>query len=533
MNTLTGYVPYDYRRLCDLCGNPWNRSKLHRQGPYMVCPDHAGERISEALDRGNARQRPFRVLPVPNAKPEDQLQPDVFEAQQSEIFTLLNFANDNGGRYAQVQSGMSTVLPDAADAVTTNAWACLYFYGLGTATYPRGHVDVWGAQALTRLRAAADVLLARQVYTNRDTDPFHGGFLGLGTTTYFCEDAAIGGLGALYAFRAFGDAKYLLAARAAASFLRNLQAIGSDGTNFTSSNSAGTIRLYTGAITNAVSSVAGFYADHRFYASSLLALWFWNELRLTDGDQSLGANAVIAGSFDTAPAKALSRSMADLRAFWETGVYDVTAKAVRTGLSVTTPAEFFNAFPATKPNASAAGTGSWEFRNGGASTGTTITSLYIAKALAALFAVDGLSAQVTAIDDWLRSFTSNPAYARASSISARDKARVPTGTYDATMGIAKHLLVRDVGNAYAPIKMNGGALYDWGAFGLLAPIWSTRNALGFKNGRFQATVKRRRLSDGLPSDGDWDDWLFIRGRSGLTYQTDHFELLDRGGGAAL
>lgn len=533
MNTLTGYVPYDYRRCCDLCGNLWNRSQMYRQGQYMVCSDHVGERTDEELDRANARQRPFRVLPVPYAKPEDQSQPDVFVREESMIFELLDHATRGGARYLSVDSGSATSLPNAEDVVTTNAWASWYYYGLATATYPKGHQDLWRAQALTELRASADVLVSLQSLTgSRNTNPFYGGFLATGGTTYFCEDAAVGGLAVLYAYRLLRDGKYLAAARAAASFLRNLQAIGSDGTHFTASDVAGTARLYTGGITNAVSTTSGFYADHRFYASSLLALWFWNELKLTDGDQSLGAGAVIAGSFDTAPAKTLSASMDDLREFWATGTYDVSARAVLTGLSTTTPAECFNAYPAVKPNSSAIGTGAWEFVDGNAATGTKITGLSLAKGIASLHAVDGLSAEVLALAAWLQTFTSNPSFETAATTSRGGLQHAVTGSYDPTQGIAKYLLVRDP-HTFASATMNGASLYDWGAFGLLSPVWSTRPALGFKMGRVGAAQLRRRLSDGLPSDGFWDDSGLLRGRQGLAWQTGFREALVHGGGPAL
>lgn len=528
MPTTTAYVPYDYRRTCDLCGNLWNISKMNRNGPYTYCPDHAGERISETLDRGNAAQRPFRVLPVPNAKPEDQGQPDVFESEESRVFSLLSAAVGGSARYIDVESGTETVLPNAADVIPTNAWACMHYYALATAVYPKGHTDVWHAQALARLRVSADILLALQTVSgSRASNAFYGGLLGTGAILYYSEDAATGGLALLYAYRLLGDVKYLYAARACANFLRNCQAIGSDATHFTSSDAAGLARLSTGGVVNSISTTAGFYSDGLFYPSSLLALQFWNELKLTDGDQSIGATTAIAGSFDTVPAKQMTDAMTLLRAFWATGTYDFTQQNVRTGLSSLTPSDRFNAYPASKSNAFVAGTGSWEYQDGGASDGTLVTALNFAKAMSALYAIDGLSAQVVALDDWLQTFTSNADFATPP-VSAATVAAGTTGTYLAAQGIAKYLLVRDADNSYAAIAQNGASLYDWGAFGLLSPILSARHALGFKLGRNQACVRRRRRSDGLPSDGFWDDRGFQRGRQGLTYQTAFRETLNHG-----
>lgn len=528
MSTTTGYVPYDYIRLCDLCGGRFNRSRLHKQGQYMYCDAHDGERTTEELDRANARHKPFRVLPVPNAKPEDQTQPDVFQSEESEIFNLIDFCRPSGARYAQVLSGDRAVLTNTFDVIPVNAWACRYYYGLATqGTRPL----IWTQKATDRLRLAANTLLTYQTTTGtRATNSFYGGLLGTGATYYYAEDTMASGLALVYAYRVLRDGVYLAAARACANFLRNVQAIGSDGVNYTSSDSAGTSRLYTGGITNYVRTGAGFLSDHRFYPSSLLALQFWNELKLTDGDQAIGATAAIAGDFTTAPSRLMSACISDLRAFWEDGVYDATARAVRTGLSATTPAEFFNAYPAAKNGSAVTGTGSWEYQDGGAATGTTVTAGKFAQGISSLYAVDGLSDQVIEIDDWLQAFTSNTAYETAANTSPRSLARATTGAYDPKVAPAKYLLVRDSAASYAYVAKNASSLYDWGAFGLLAPILASRHTTAFKLARLGAATSRRRLSDGLPSDGFWDDVGFMRGRQGLTNQTYFLEALEHGSG---
>lgn len=532
MGTTTSYVPYDYRRVCDLCGNLFNISRMHKQGPYTYCDAHAGERTNEELDRANARQRPFRILPVPNAKPEDLRAPDVFEAEESVIFDLVGACRAGSSRYLQVLSGSPAPIPYTSDVIPVNAWGIVFYYGLLLRTYPAGHVDVWTAKATAALRAAADTLRALQTLTgSRATNSFYGGFLASGGTNYYAEDTAVAGLAMLYAYRALGGIEYLAAARAAANFLRNLQAIGSNGTNFTSSDAAGTSRLYTGGITNYVVNFAGFFSDHRLYPSMLLALRFWSELKTTDGDQAIGATAAIASEFDTAPSRLLSLCMGDLRSFWEDGTFDAIRLDVRTGLSATTPAECFNAFPAAKAHTPVVGTGAWEYQDGASATGTTITAMNFAKALSALYAVDGLTEQLEAVDDWLQTFTSNSTYETGTGVPTRTLQHVTTGTYDPSVTLAKYLLVRDASASYAAIKKNASSLYDWGAFGLMSPLWATRRALAFKNARYNACLDRRRFSDGLPSDGYWDDRGIQRGRQGLTWQTSFEESpLEHGSG---
>lgn len=531
MGSLTPYVPYDYRRLCDICGVLHMRSSLRRKGPYMICDDHPGERIDEELDRANARQRPFRILPVPNAKPEDQNAPDVFESEESLIVALIDQATAGSARYLNVASGSPAPLPNAADVIPVNAWGCVHYYGLILATYPKGHVDVWHAQALARLRVCVDRLLALQTIAgSRASNSYYGGMLATGASYYYSEDASIAGLAFIYAYRLLADVKYLYAARACANFLRNMQAIGSDGLRFTSSDAAGASRLYTGGITDYVSTVAGFYSDHRFYPSSLLALQFWSELKLTDGDQVIGATAAVSGDFSTAPQKIMSSCMADLRAFWTVGAYDVATGTVRTGLSATTPSECFNAYPVSKPNTTATGSGSWEYQDDNAFHGTKVTAMNFAKALSALYAVDGLTSQITTLDDWLQTFKSNPAYQTPSPMSEGGLANSATGTYSPSVAPAKLLLVRDSSNGLAPVAMNGATLYDWGAFGLMAQLWASRRALAFKLARVAACQRRRRTSDGLPRDGFWDETGFQRGRQGLTWQTTFGETLEHGSG---
>lgn len=530
MDTTTSYVPYDYRRTCDLCGNLFNISKMFRKGPYTYCYAHAGERISEELDRGNARQRPFRILPVPNAKPIDHLAPDKFETEDADVFSLLELVRPAGARYAQVISGSPGPLVNADDVIPINAWAAGYYYGV----IVDGHRSArWVTDCTARLRLAADTLLALQTVSGTvATNSYYGGMIATGATNYYSENTATSGLAFLYAYRTLGDIKYLYAARGCANFLRNLQAIGSCGVYFPSSDAAGTARLYTGAVTNYVTSI-GMFADHAFYPSGLICLRFWSELKLTDGDQTIGATAAIAGQFTLTPAQSLSQSIADMRSFWETGVYDATRRTIVNGLSAATPAEVFNAYPASKPN-TGTGSGSWEYQDGGASTGTLVSALNIAMGVSSLYAVEGLSSQVLELDDWLQAFASNSAYqSTAAQGSVGALAQATTGTYDPKIAPSKYLLVRDPTAAYAATAKNGSALYDWGAFGLMSPIWSARRAGSFKTARNASVLERRRLSDGRPSDGYWDDRGYLRGRQGLSFQTDFFETLTHGTGTGV
>lgn len=520
------YVPYDYRRLCDVCGELRNRSKLRKLIDIWVCEDHPNERRPQTLDDINAKQKPFRILPIPEAKPLQRIGPDVFYTEESEIFNLLDVAN--GARYVQVISGQPIPLANNADTIPATSWAAIYYYGLAAPTWKTGLNNAFLAIAKTRLRSAADTLLALQVTAgSRATSSYYGAFLGSGASVYYTEDTITAGLAALYAYRVLGDLKYLYAARAGASYLRNVQAIGSCGVNFTSTDSGGASRLYTGGLADQVSTVTGFFSNHLFFPSSLLALRFWTELTTTDGDQQIGATATIASEFSVIPQQLMSQSIADLRSFWLNGTFDVTQKAVITGLSATTPAEYFNAYPASKPNFTVTGDGSWDYQDAGASSGTLVSAINFAKALSALFFVEGYSTQVQQVDAWLQTFASNPTYQTAANTSPIALARATTGTYDPTQGVAQLLQVRASGTL-AATALNGGSLYDWGAFGLLAPIWSKQRGGTLNLARDNAVKSRRRLSDGLISDGYWYDVGFYRGRQGLSFQTFFTETFTHG-----
>lgn len=519
MGELGTYKPFDWPRICDVCGNRRRISTMRKlPGGVWCCDIHTDERTAVELDRLNAKQKPYNIIPVPNAKPGSQY-PDVMEAEEAVIINFVARMVAAGTRYESVISGQPA--PIAGYMLEGLSWSARYLYSVITDTSTPSRVLT---QAKALLLSVATQLMARQTgfglspSSTKANNAFFGGFLESGATTYVTEDTTTAGLGMLYAYRVFGTLSYIASARAAASYLRNVQAIGSSGTNYTSSDSAGTARLYTGSLASEVSTTAGFYSNSLFYPSALLALEFWNALRITDSDQSIGSTGTPTG-FTTAPAVLLSTAISDLRSCWTTGITDSTATLIN-GLSATTPREVFNAYPAVKSQfTTITGTGRWEFADAGATTGTTITASNFSKALAALYAYEGATATVTTIDDWLRSFTSNPDFETADDVSAYTLARATTGTYDPTLCLSTLLLVRDADDDYAAIALNGSSLYDWGAFGILSPLWATRHTGTFPDARRTVFGSNQRFEDGTIGDGDYTDWITLRGMSGLTFQT--------------
>lgn len=521
MSEVDGYIPWNPRRLCDTCGDWYRLSELSRHpGNVWVCNDKcAKERTATELSIANARQKPFLYRPVKNAKPEDPFNPDTFEADDAPILDFIARMVTATARFESVTSGTPTPKTTSASVIPGLAWAGRYLYQLIQQT-ESSKIET---RATSMLTSIATYLLTRQYGSltgpvQSSSSAYEGAFETSGATTLITVDMAAAGLALLYAYRVTGTQSYLTGARATASYLRAVQAIGSSGDHYTSSDAPGTVRLYTGSLCSEVLGPGiddAFYSNHVFYPSALLALEFWNELMTTDGDQTIGYGDP-PGFIDNMN-QLLSESIADLRACWTNGITDATSTLVN-GLSSTTPREFFNSYPAIKPHF-ADGTGMWEFYDGAFNTGTQITSMNFSLALGAIYAYEGATTQVTTIDTWLRSFTSNPDYETADGAAASTVARANTGDYDATACFSTVLLVRDADDSYASITLNGSSVYDWGSFGVLSPLWSSIHQGTFADARRSACGINFRYADGLRSDGDYKDRISLRGTSGLTYQT--------------
>lgn len=523
----TSYEPFDPLNICSLCGTLERKKSLRRlPGGLFACnrPGCANERTATELDRANARQRPFRILPVPNARPQTWNLPDNYQVDEGEILNFLSRAVANRARYESVVGG--TPAPVPGGMLAAFGWIARYLYGLINEN-KRPVVMLTKAREL--LRTIATVLLSRQrgfgiTSGGKAFDPWYGAFLASGDTVYITNDIAACGLAMLHAYRTFGTGTYLDSARAAANYLRNVQGIGAHGAWFTSSDALGTERLNTGAVCSEVSAVFGvdpgelFYSNHLFYPSGLLALEFWDDFMEEDGDQMVGATGLCFDAFVTVPEQLLSTSINEMRVCWSNGIRD-SENETYSGLSVATPREFFNAYPETKPQfPSVTGTGRWEYEDGDAATGTMVSSQNFVIAMMALYAYEGASDQFTSINSWLRSFTSNPEFETADDTSPSDSYRSTFGDYDPTLTIATSLQVRDPEEFYVT-EINGSSIYDWGALGLLSPFWGTTYAAQFIQCRLTPLGRNQRYFDGTRSDGDHFDFITNRGLSGLGLQT--------------
>jgi hypothetical protein len=551
------FEPGTFLRPCDICGIRFRANQLTRgEDGFWRCP---GDREVPQITRDKIiaeSQRRREAPPAPFGIPFERK--NAYEEEAKILWLLCEMpvvdatwaggvryglppsvtVNVSGGS----QAGFSgTTGVTGIGAVRAAGEACRYLYRMiAEAKRPTR----WTTLAGTKLVELADWLISRQVgfgqtpTATSSNDTMWGSMSDFGSI--LTDSNAIAGMGLLAAYRHTGAAKYLISAKAAASFLRNCQAIGKClALDFTSTDAAGTTRLYTGGVVHTVVSSGSLQSNQQFYASSLTCLEFWKELFTIAGDGTYGAPGTVSGLFATAPAGLLSTMMAELRAFWSVGTFDVVTGTTFTGLSATTPRQFFNAYPAVHSGfigREATGSGSWEFTDANATTGTTITGETVAVGLASLYAYEGYSSQVSSVWTWLMSFDSNPSfvlpsgtlvtdYACVSSNNAANPPAPPAGqgnvvppAYDPTLALSTTLIVRDSAASYAAVKMNGLALYNWMTSGLLAPIQSSQNTAAFKKAKDALSTVRLRRPPEFAEGEVVADYLSLRGSSGLSFQ---------------
>lgn len=534
------FRPGTFLRTCSLCGIRYRNVDLVRgEDGFWRCKQYCVEMPAITRDKISALSQQRREAPPPpHGIPFDTRETYAQEARLLDFIAAdaiggvshpgaapnaqINVASGNR-TFANQQSVYGPIAPTSGNWFGIAYGECSrYLYNLITeGQRPASQIAV----AKTRLRAIADTAIGLQAGFGQGASQASYLWGSISTTAdlLFTAVAAQAGLAFIYAYLALGDTKYLLSARAAASFLRNVQSCGAFyATHFTSSDAGGTVRLYTGGLIDCPIVAA---TNHVFDSSTLPALEFWNLLLKTDGDQMVGAATTAGGVFTSAPQQLLSQCIADLRAFVAVGAFDVFSGTTLTGWSATTPREKFNAYPS--------GTGSWEYADGNASAGTAISGSNIALALRTLYNYEGYSSQVSSIWTWLMGFDSNAAfqcaantlatdYACASTTLAANPPTPPGGSgnvvapaYDPTLALTTLLTVNGNG---AP--MNGSSLYDWSTTGMLAPIASSQNSTAFRKAKTKMStpVLRVPVTFADTANGPFLDYPMLRGVSGLAGQ---------------
>lgn len=538
------FEPGAFLRSCDICGIRFRSTQLVRgEDGFWRCTYSCVEVPPITRDKIIAQsQRRKEAPPPPHGIPYDTKDTYAAEAQVLR-FLVGAFVSGNP---AGLGLNVAVAAAEGAYAFTGGTG---YLAAGETARYCHDLIvenkrpTQWITLCSNRLKAIADAIILNQVgfgvssTSTLTTDAHYGALLNPNSTLYDSEENAGCGLALLYAYQIFGTPNYLLGAQAIAHYLRNVQAIGAVGTFFTSSDSAGTVPLYTGGIAQSVAPTVNFLCNHLFYPSGLIALEFFNLLFQTAGDALYGCPNVLNGAFTASASALLSRMIGDLRAFWSVGALDAVTSKVTTGLSATTPAEAFNAFPAVKPQFSLTGSGAWEYQDGPSATGTMLQSSCFAGALRSLFAYEGYSTQVAAVWTWLMNFGSNPAfqcapgtlasdYPCASTSLAANPPAPPGGqgnivppSYQPKLALTTLLQVRDPLNGYAPIARNGSSVYDWSTTGMMAAIQSSQDAGAMRKAKDRITAGYTRVRPeftfGAPVR---EESLLLRGFSGLAFQ---------------
>lgn len=553
------FRPGAFLKACSLCGIRYRNDELRLgEDGFWRCIQYCQEVPAITRDKISAdSQRRKEAPPPPHGTLFEQAETFGEERQVLWFLTEVGRAGVLPGVTPQVAAGTDLLqvnggTPSVAPANIGNlpsapiqSWseACRYFYNLITEGQRPAS---WYGPAKVKMQAALTMLTARQegigfnvgVVTQTNGFAHYGGLIDA-SNQFPTAASAAAGLAFLYGYRVFGMPSYLASAIAVGHFLRNMQAVGSCfASNFTSSDSAGTVRLYTGGIVDNLTNAR--QPSQQFSPGGLIALTFLKELFTQLGDGTYGCpNAV--QDFSVAPAALLSQMIADLRAFWAVGAFDNVRAATITGLSSTTPAEYFNAYPATHAGwtgRQGTGTGSWEYQDANATTGTLVTATNFAEALRALYAYEGYSTQVASVWTWLMGFASNPAFVTASgtlptdyacvtSTSAANPPAPPVGQgnivapfYDPTLALSTLLLVRDSAHGYVAIAQNGTSLYDWSTTGLLAAIQSAKNTSAFRRAKRKLITGYTRypttFSD--PAQGVVTDYPMLRGTTGLAFQ---------------
>jgi hypothetical protein len=464
----------------------------------MVCDRHDSYISPEMADRRTTRT--IKERPLKNARPFNPR--DTYEVAEWAIFNFLSDNYRNEAVDFTSDGGPRTVAATSVARGPGFTGICLYDL-IAEDKRPRRMITL----AKAKLKEIADYLLTVQFAgphrTNgvTDADARWGGFSDDGSltgsiSTWTTQDCAAAGLALLRAYQVHGTAAYLGAARAALWYLRGVQCGGRLTSLWTSTGIFGAGSRYnsgTWARSNVFSGGTP-APDHKFSPGTLLALEFYEAFRVAVGDETIGSSTT-GGSYASSRAALLSAAIAEAKAFWlTTGVIDSVQAVVIRGLSSTTPYDYFWAYSSL---GEAGQTGSWMYADGATQVaGTLIDSLGWAMGIRALHKVDGASAAVTALFDWLMTFTSRAAFELPAAYTDATMLAAAKGTYNPKTALSTSLLVRAGGGN---VTVNGTSFYSLATAGAMGALYSSRQAAAFKDLKDALGVPRRRGAQGGPT----------------------------------
>lgn len=460
-------------------------------------------RVIEPLDPNPSGGLPNFHPPI---KPDDtynlQGHIELYKLSEAAIFNFL--LKMSPYRYLDISFGDGAIV-DAGDDSTAIGYVCQYF---GTLILEDSRPLIWINKAKESLRTLADFLLTTQRGSPTEaaaniaafgaataTSVDYGGFLRF-TVSIYSEGQGACGLALYYAYRILGDIKYRNGYLAALTCLRRMQC-GGLLTNKYAVITAGGARFNSGMWSNTMVFSAGavWRMNHFLRPDDLISLRFLKTIQDYEGDLPVGDTTAV-GSFSFPTISTISGMRTAAKTFWQTGVAETVGGTPITGLSATTPREYYAGF---NSDGLGGGTGTWKL------LGSLITGANFAKALNGLFYDSGFSA-ISTIYNWLMAGMSNPAFENTSN---RNQViyLANTGVYNPKLALATYLTTT---------ASNGTDQYDWSTQGLLAPIHAQQDLATAADSKRAVSKRYRRAYVG--KDAQQMDFASLRGVSGLSFQ---------------
>lgn len=483
-----GHNRQSYKRSCSICGRqvPFHTLKYIGQERW-ACTDDKAILTAEQLARHQARLPPLVVLPRRHAF----IQGDVptYLAAEARVFNSLVFSRSGAGGISTVSISQTGKITTSATLVGRTAWKALYLVGLlreaerplrweemcrpdpvSAAALLRGPLYV-PSNPFTTGQGLAGTYFRAQIGTGANNPGItlagsyiYGSMQDAGILVYDPMFAANAGTVFLFMYEETGNVAWLNAAISAGHHLRNSQRRDLRVSDFTSTTAGGTTPLYVGGWN--VLNVALTNNSAKFTLEYAYILVFLAKLRAAIGGAYLLGSPSSGAIQCTAPPQAtLDTTIAEAREFYVNGKA-LQAGAPARGLLSTTPAAYYYSFLGAGSGGDTAGDGL--FHLDGAPE-TSVTGKNFAMALRGLYEVEGYSATVASLFEYLMAFTSNPTYEPAAGASDWDRANTTLGEYDPELAIAQTLTVDN--GAGVERSTNGSAVYDFAATALLAPLY--------------------------------------------------------------
>jgi hypothetical protein len=492
MSTTTPWKRRDYKRACSICSHTWMFSKMRAIGQgRWACPDDAEGLTAEQISRHNAHARALKVRPVKHPLPATHT--DIYQLEEAQIFNFVTSVapyntqadkDNNGTKSAQAAARAAIYL---ADILLEN-------------TRPA----VWLNAAQAALDIQLTYLLTLQYGSPTgpfDDDPTSKTYGGVkdGDDYLITNVTALTGVAFLKSYQILGQMSHLDVAKRCATFIRHQQRAGystgspipyaSDQTLY-----ADSAYVVPGVAAGVDIASTGILPDY-YLSDQGACAWFISLLSSIVGASTTFGETSTA-RFTGSTLATLAQMLADIVSFLTTGARDTTASgALVVGLSTTTPKLYYRA------STLLFGTRSfWSLA--GADAASILTDQW-ALCLFGLNAAGVLSAEVTALYNYLMAMTSNVANVQTSLSKAGMLANL-LGAYDPTVAPA----VSVTGTTEST-----GSVYSWSAAAWLAAIASVRTPAAFKRSKDILSVPRR-----ISTTSYEVKYMGPLGRAGLSFQ---------------